>query len=210
MEIELLCASLGVQATQLVRAQSCLKLFHLPANIVKLQVDAVRVSRSARHAVLCRRLYVCGTCAAVCDPSRHVRIRTSDGKLCCCKCKGDKVFHADMLGRIGLSNDGAEAHYWCMFCRCVHTFNGSEPPPSWTTCLHASSDKREGAKAQCSERVECGVCSVSASRAAWQRVNHLTGELHTYHFCSRHAPRGEQLRFKVNSRHMERWAARVQ
>ena len=52
-----------------------------------------------------------------------------------------------------------------------------------------------------SERVTCSVCNVCASRGVWQRVNHLTGALQ---------PRGEQLKFKVNSRHMERWSARMQ
>ena len=172
------------------------------------QVDAVRTSKSARHAVLCRRLYVCGTCASVCDTSRHVRIRTFDGRLCCCKCKGDNIFHADMLGRIGLSGDGTEAHYWCMFCHRVHVFSGSERSPSWTSC-HMQVEEHHGTKGA-SERVTCSVCNVCASRGVWQRVNHLTGALQTYHFCSRHAPRGEQLKFKVNSRHMERWSARMQ
>ena len=74
------------------------------------QVDAVRASKSARHAVLCRRLYVCCTCASVCDTSCHVRIRTVNGRLCCCKCKGDNIFLADMLGRVGLSGGELLVH----------------------------------------------------------------------------------------------------
>jgi len=208
-ETTLLAQSHGLHAGRLSAVQSILQLYVLPGSLRQMQERALAALRDSRKAHFSTKVYVCSTCVDILQPRNSLRLNTTTGGIICAACKTQSIILVESLGRILVTREGAKL-MWCPYCASVQKY--SESVPWWTgSCAHAPPQESPQAPPRGSEgqlhRHVChkGQCNNAQARKSVSRVNHLTGELYQFWYCSKHQPSERDVRHQCNVRDMVAW-----
>ena len=206
-EFRLLGLALGVPGGALQQVQQEVRITPLPGNLRRIQLERLTATgpAGARTAYLQSRRYICARCMA--SPrglpagAARLRLDTLTQRLVCATCLAPDPVCVSLLGRSMLLH---RTHYYlCPACTTVQAYRGDAEEQPWVdggTCGHQP--RPAASHAQRKRRDLCGVCSEPALANATRRVDQLTGEMHEFHYCQRHAPRPEAARLCVNARQM--------
>ena len=202
-EYALLGLALGLDGRALQALHSRLRVYALPANLRQLQLDALKRSgASQRMAFLRTRRYLCVPCVLMnrrADASR-CRLDTLAQALVCASCPHTPLVAVDLIGR-ALQID-AEHLYLCPGCLVIQPYCAG--PSVWSTeggCAHAPRPRPRP------QRQTCVVCMEPGSGPGLRRVDHLTGEMHWFAYCQRHAVRTSEADACANVRQLAAYHA---
>jgi hypothetical protein len=204
-EFRLLGLALGVPGAALQHVQQEVRVAPLPGNLRRIQLERLGAAgpAGARTAYLQSRWYICAQCMAgprgIPAGGTRLRLDTLTQRLVCATCLAPDPVCVDLIGRVMLLH---RTHYYlCPACASVQAYRGDAAEQPWVdggTCGH---QPRPAAPAR-KRKDQCLVCSELALAHTASRVDQLTGEMHEFHYCQRHAPRPEAARLCVNARQM--------
>jgi hypothetical protein len=207
-EYRLLASGLGLNQTTIQYIQQSLGVWPLPKNLTGMQIRALLSQDGAtkRVSFLKTHRYVCMHCAVVQKNATwpKLRLNVSIQRVVCTACMKPDIIHVNLLGRILWLHK--TFYYFCPCCTTVQPYTGEGI--TWREnegCAHvpeARSKSRRG-------KTQCLFCSEPAGGGTVERVDHLTGEMHSFHYCQRHMPRHEVLRDCHNVQDMRRAHARM-
>lgn len=202
-EFGLLGLALGLDGGALQAVQRCVQVHPLPPNLRAAQLERLA------GAGLCRRTAYFRTHRHLCVPCvlahRHVdalrcRLDTVTQALVCATCMQGDLVCVDLVGRVLQVHD--QHFLLCPACLTVQPYRADER--TWgAACAHAAPPAPRPA------RPACCVCLEAGPALALRRVDHLTGLLHTFHYCPRHAPRPETARACANVAQLARHHAQA-
>jgi len=199
-EFRLLARSLGLSAAVLQSVQQDVRVYRLPANLRQMQAESLaRVCGGVlRSSYLRSRLTVCMQCALTSRNILQARLRldTLRQTLMCSACEGRDLLSVDMLGRV--LRHRRQTYLLCPCCCTIQPYRGEQ---AWRQeeCAHRAPRR---SRVPVKVRRACCVCQEYAYPVSAERVDHLTGEMRVFHFCTRHMPRGEALFNCVNARQL--------
>jgi hypothetical protein len=207
-EFRLLALELGLHGPTLQHIQQEIRVTPLPRNLRRIQLQRLLADgpAGARAAYLQSRWHICTRCVCtqrhVVPPAGGTRLRldTLTQRLVCASCLTPDIISISLLGRVMRFRN---THYYvCPVCVTVQAYRGDEAEQPWPdggVCGHAGASRPPTSKAQ---RVRCLLCSEHTLAHTARRVDQLTGEMHEFHYCQRHAPRPDAARKCVNARQM--------
>jgi hypothetical protein len=202
-EFGLLGLALGLDGPALQAVQRCVQVHTLPSNLRDAQLARLAGAGLCRRTAYFRtHRHLCIQCVLA---HRHVdalrcRLDTVSQGLVCATCLQGDLVCVDLLGRVLQVHD--EHFILCPACLTVQPYRADER--TWAdTCTHAAPP------APRPPRPSCCVCLEAGPALALQRVDHLTGQLHTFNYCPRHAPRHETARSCANVAQLARHHALV-
>ena len=217
-ETALLAQSHGLHAPRLSAIQTIMQLYALPSSLRQIQEHALSAIQDSRKAHFSTKVYVCSACVDILQPRSHLRLDTTTGGVICSACKSQSIVLVESLGRIIVTRDGAKL-MWCPYCASVQRY--SESLPWWTgSCAHApqhestqahapqheSTQALQGAGASLHRHVcHKGQCNNAQARKSVHRIDHLTGEMYQFWYCSKHQPSERDVRHHCNVRDMVAW-----
>jgi hypothetical protein len=88
----------------------------------------------------------------------------------------------------------------------IQQYNGGGEQPwlaDWhgdreSKCIHTTGEDVHPTR----QKYKCFICSESAMAHVVERVDHMTGEMVTFHYCQKHMPHTEALIKCINARRM--------
>jgi hypothetical protein len=197
-EYTLLAHAYQVPASMLQEVHKLLQVYPLPLNIKQLQWEKMSMfySSCVRTRWIASRLHVCMQCLYTKNHLHNkFRLNVFTEKIVCSECLSHEVVSLDMLGRIAVILN--VSYILCPQCYKVHPYHGDKG--SWLAfCPLASADPKEE-----SLPLMCEICSETAGLTGYERVNHLTGEMQTIGYCSKHHPAEHAAKECWNVRQMK-------
>ena len=199
-EYRLLARSLGLNASVLQSVQQDVCVYQLPANLRQMQAEGLLKACGGvlRSTYLRSRLTLCMQCALTSRSVLQARLRLDmlHQTLMCSACEGRDLLSVDMLGRV--LRHRRQTYLLCPCCCTIQPYQGEQ---AWRKeeCQHRAPRR---SRVSVKVRRTCCVCQEYAYPLSVERVNHLTGEMRVFHFCTRHMPRGEALFNCVNARQL--------
>ncbi len=181
------------------------QVFRLPDNLRRLQEAALARAGTgcARQTFLRTRHFLCQHCALQHKSSAPPKLRldTIGQTLICSVCSGTDVLSIDMVGRI--LRHKRQSFLLCPGCVRIRPYQDGGELQAWSLdgCRHAE-QSRPSKPAPARARPVCPACTEPANQQRIERVDHLTGELHQFSFCQRHAPRPDELARCQNARQL--------
>jgi len=209
-EYRLLALELGLHGPTLQHIQQEVRVSPLPRNLRQIQLQRLLADgpAGARAAYLQSRWHICTRCVGsqrhAAPPAGGARLRldTLTQRLVCAGCLSPDIVCVSLLGRVMRFRN---AHYYvCPVCATVQAYRGDEAEQPWPdggACGHAGASKPIAGSGK-AQRVRCLMCSEHTLAHTARRVDHLTGEMHEFHYCQRHAPRPDAARKCVNARQL--------
>jgi hypothetical protein len=200
-EYRLLAKALRMCGPVLRSVQQDFRIFALPDNLRRLQLDRLReasATSATRAAYLKTRLLLCTRCALSCKSLLQARLRldTQEQRLVCATCEGRDLLSIDMVGRV--LQHRRQFFYLCPACVAVRPYDEEQ---AWTgPCAHTQARQRKGGLRP---RWPCEVCAENVALHPVERVDHLTGGLRQFYFCQRHLPPTYLLAECVNARQLD-------
>ena len=229
-EFRLLGLSLGLHGSILMQIQQNIQVWTLPHNLYKMQCDRLKTlccddNRSAylrtRRSIVAHILVfflfrhvtpvhnnrsICTNCMLVLKTTPHTRLRldTLSHNLVCATCVHGGLVSVNLLGRI--LRFRKQFFYFCPSCMQIQQYNGGGEQPwlaDWhgereSKCIHTTGEDVHPTR----HKHKCFICSESAMAHVVERVDHMTGEMVTFHYCQRHMPHTEALIKCINARRM--------
>lgn len=140
------------------------------------------------------------------QPTPRLRLDTLQQVLVCATCMRPDLMQINLLGRVMRFRQ--QHFYLCPVCVSIQQYHGrdeqpwlSTPPAGGApcTCPHVQGTTIPAASRR---KRACFICSETAVGHVIERVDHLTGVIHSFHYCQRHTPRPEVLYKCVNARQL--------
>lgn len=206
-EFALLALSVGLDPGVLQHVQRDLQVYALPSNLRDIQLRCLLEAPGGtqRTAFLRTRRFVCMRCLLTNRQANASKLRldTLSQRLTCSACMGHDILPVDMLGRAMRLR--GQHFFLCPACVSVQEYRGRELV--WAD--GRSCDHRPRREPASRARAQCTVCSEPAGALVLERVDHLTGEMHQFHYCQRHTPRADLVAEAVNARLLGQTSSRI-
>ena len=222
-EYHLLGLALSLPGDVIQQVQKETRVFSLPGNLRRMQEESLASTGRSRMraSFLQTRWYICMQCMVHHKTQHHrtrLRLDTLTHRLVCATCLTEDPVAINMVGRVLQYH---HTHYYlCPTCLTIQPYQGQKEQP-WANkgnaqrcCCHhhqPGDGKKRGAASDPKPQKRKELCCICLEHSLVQtalRVDHLTGEMHEFHYCQRHAPRQDTARMCVNARQMASFAGR--
>ena len=206
----LLAHSGGEMRTLFLRTRRCESA--LAAVCLSVFLSAIPTTTTDPYAnfpgVGCR--YICMHCMLTSKThhTHRLRLDTLDQNLVCAACMKSDLMQINLLGRVLRFKQ--HHFYLCPVCISIQQYMGRDEQP-WLSCPRPEAGgvpwtcpHMPGTLPAASSRKRrlCFICTEAAVGPSIERVDHLTGVMHSFLFCQRHTPRVDILLRCVNARQM--------